>query len=195
MCDYNNQLKTLLKSFQSGTLDINDDNQFNNFIDILFKEFLKKLTNPELKIKYFDNFPFDIHPNGIKYNKPGDIGIDCVASFEEPEWSIIPGMNVLVPLGISVEPKPGYATIIAPRSSIVKTPLIQPNSIGIIDCGYRGELKIPFKNTEGSLHKIKRGERICQLIVIPAIIAKIIKVDQLSDTERGSTGFGDSGKF
>ncbi len=98
--------------------------------------------------------------------------------------------------GISIELPPGYEAQIRPRSSISKKDLILVNSPGTIDSDYRGELKVRFKElnshvTNPQIYDI--GDRIAQLIVVPVPQVKFVEVKELSDTKRGSGGFGSTG--
>lgn len=80
------------------------------------------------------------------------------------------------------------------QSSLHKTPLRIPNSVGIIDSDYVGEICAIFDNVSCKDYTIKRGERIAQLIVMPIIKTNVIEVDDLGETERGENGFGSTGK-
>lgn len=110
---------------------------------------------------------------------------------------------VLVGLGFMAEPPKGYYLEIVPRSSIgLKTDLRQPNSVGIIDQDYRGEVKVMYESRVRKTpldyacvieHKIKAGDRIAQMILRKMEEADLVEVDELSETERGSGGFGSTG--
>ena len=97
--------------------------------------------------------------------------------------------------GIKIQLPEGWLAMILPRSSIgAKTPLRLSNSVGLIDSGYRGELGILYDNTSNELYTMNAGERIAQLLVMPSYRFKAEVVDVLADSDRGETGFGDSGK-
>lgn len=97
--------------------------------------------------------------------------------------------------GIKIQLPEGWLAMILPRSSIgAKTPLRLSNSVGLIDSGYRGELGILYDNTSNELYTINAGERIAQLLVMPSHRFQAEVVDSLEDSDRGETGFGDSGK-
>jgi len=182
-------LKSLMQNHIPTQNNINCD--IDNFD---CQAIVKRFLNPNLKVKYLDNFPFDIHPDGVKYQKEGDVGIDIVASIGLPYIEVEPGEEVNIPTGIAIEPDLGYATFLMPRSSLSKTPLMFRNSFGLIDPNYRGEMIIPLRNVGKASYAIERGERVAQLVVIPAIIANIVRVEQLSETVRGDKGFGSSGR-
>lgn len=94
--------------------------------------------------------------------------------------------------GLSIELEPGYAGFLFPRSSLSKTGLILANSVGVIDQGYTGEIKFRFKYIPGTI-KYDLGERIGQLVIQKVENVEIEQVDELSQTDRGSNGFGSSG--
>lgn len=111
----------------------------------------------------------------------------------------------LVGLGFMAEPPEGYYLEIVPRSSTgLKTPLRQPNSIGVIDNDYRGEvkamyeckkLKIKFAGEKSHFEPyiIKAGDRIAQMKLCKKYDADLVEVEELSETERGTGGFGSTG--
>ena len=127
------------------------------------------------------------------YAKDGDAGMDLVAT------KIISNTTFDVTYGtdLAMEIPKGFVGLIFPRSSIRKYELILSNSVGIIDSGYRGELQATFNKINH--HKIrvddyKVGDRICQITIIPHPIIQFVEVDDLSDSERSSGGFGSTGK-
>lgn len=107
--------------------------------------------------------------------------------------------------GISIEPPNGYHTEIFPRSSISKYDLILANSIGLVDESYRGEILVRFKyihafHADGislddhPIRKYKKGDKIAQLVLRKTEDMNILEVNELSDTKRGTGGFGSSGQ-
>lgn len=97
--------------------------------------------------------------------------------------------------GVKIQLPEGWLAFILPRSSIgAKTPLRLSNSVGLIDSGYRGELGILYDNTSDDKYFITKGDRIAQLLVMPSYRFQAKVVDSLEDSDRGETGFGDSGK-
>ena len=97
--------------------------------------------------------------------------------------------------GVKIQLPEGWLAMILPRSSMgTKTPLRLSNSVGLIDSGYRGELGVLYDNTSDEDYKIIAGDRIAQLLVMPSYRFKAEVVDVLADSDRGETGFGDSGK-
>lgn len=94
--------------------------------------------------------------------------------------------------GVAVEIPAGYVGLVFPRSSIANTHLTLSNSVGVIDSGYRGEIKAKFR--KGGSKGYKVGERIAQLIIMPYPEVTFEEVDELSDSDRGTGGYGSSGK-
>lgn len=115
--------------------------------------------------------------------------------FYQPESAIIePHQTQYITLGIAVEIPRGYMLMLAPRSSMSKTPLIIPNSFGVIDADYRGEIKAILHNTSDTPYLIQRGDRLVQGILVPVGALKLLEVERLSVTARGSGGIGSTGK-
>ena len=97
--------------------------------------------------------------------------------------------------GVKIQLPEGWLAFILPRSSIgAKTPLRLSNSVGLIDSGYRGELGILYDNTSDKDYHINQGDRIAQLLIMPSYRFQAKVVDILASSDRGETGFGDSGK-
>lgn len=99
-----------------------------------------------------------------------------------------------IPLGVAVEIPKGHMGLLVPRSSMSKTPLRCANSVGIIDEDYRGEISIVYENVSCKDYTIARGDRIAQLIIVPIKLVDVVEVDELTATERGSGGYGSTGK-
>lgn len=115
--------------------------------------------------------------------------------FYQPESiTIEPHQTQYVTLGIAMEIPKGYMLMLAPRSSMSKTPLIIPNSFGVIDADYRGEIKGIFKNTSNDAYLIQKGDRLLQGILVPVGALKLLEVDELTETVRGTGGIGSTGK-
>jgi dUTP pyrophosphatase len=124
------------------------------------------------------------------YSKVGDAGMDLTITNikENTSFSITYGF------GIAMEIPKGYVGLIFPRSSVRNQDLILSNCVGVIDSGYRGELQATFKKTQG-LDSISYnfGERGAQIIILPYPTIYMTEVPELSDTERGTGGFGSTG--
>ena len=121
----------------------------------------------------------------------GDAGLDLYV-LEDLEFK--PGETKLIKLGISCEPKDGIAYFLMPRSSISKTPLRMSNSIGLIDGGYRGEIMACCDNIKGESYTAKEGERLFQLVSADCSDISYELKEELSESSRGSGGFGSTGK-
>jgi len=126
--------------------------------------------------------------------KPGDAGVDLRSSVDV---TIPPGGHrALVPTGIAIAIPEGYAGFVQPRSGLaLKHGITCLNTPGLIDSGYRGELKVLLVNTDPTeAFEITRGERIAQLVIQAVVEPVFVEVDSLDDSERGAGGFGHSGR-
>lgn len=140
-----------------------------------------------------------LNPNAIipQYAKPGDAGMDLVATSQEFEKNAAGRRLQVYGTGLAFEIPEGYVGLIFPRSSIAKTELSLTNCVGVIDSGYRGEVKFKFaidgesRATNEGTYKI--GDRIGQIIIMPFPQVNFEEVTELSDSERGTGGFGSSG--
>ena len=122
---------------------------------------------------------------------------DAAADLYAMETVVVEG-NTLgnkIRTGVKIQLPEGWLALILPRSSMgTKTPLRLSNSVGLIDSGYRGELGVLYDNISDTPYTINAGDRIAQLLVMPSYRFQAKRVDILSDSDRGETGFGDSGK-
>lgn len=124
------------------------------------------------------------------YSKVGDAGMDLTITKEIENTTF----SVSYGFGIAMEIPKGYVGLIFPRSSVRNQDLILSNCVGVIDSGYRGELQATFKKTQGlDSIKYKVGERGAQIIILPYPTIYMTEVPELSDTERGTGGFGSTG--
>jgi dUTP pyrophosphatase len=122
----------------------------------------------------------------------GDAGLDLRAS--EPA-TIGPGERAQVGTGVAVQIPPGHAGLVLPRSGLaLRHGIALVNAPGLIDAGYRGELRVLLLNTDrGHGFTLEPGDRIAQLLVVPFAQLDPIEVPELDDSERGIGGFGSSG--
>jgi len=123
------------------------------------------------------------------YAKPGDAGLDLTATsvnFDETTRKLSVGF------GLAAEIPAGHVGLLFPRSSIHKTGMILSNCVGVIDSGYRGEIRSIFYVPAGA-KPYAVGDRCAQLIVMPYPQVQVIEADELSDTVRGAGGFGSTG--
>ena len=122
---------------------------------------------------------------------------DAAADLYAPIDQTIPAHSYgnMIKTGVKIQLPEGWLAMILPRSSMgVKTPLRLSNSVGLIDSGYRGELGVIYDNTSDNDYQVNAGDRIAQLLVMPSYRFQANVVDILSSSDRGETGFGDSGK-
>ena len=122
---------------------------------------------------------------------PGDAGLDLAAC---ESVTLEPGERATVPTGIAVEIPPGYAGFVQPRSGLAARHGIGVvNSTGLIDSGYRGEIRVVLLNTDARHpFTVEPGMRIAQLVVAPVAAVRIVEVDELAASKRGGQGFGSS---
>jgi len=120
---------------------------------------------------------------------PGDAGLDLV-SCERVE--LAPGERALVGTGLAVAIPEGYAGFVQPRSGLAsKHGISIVNTPGLVDSGYRGELRVTLLNTDRrETFVVEPGMRIAQLVVVPVPELELVEVDELPETERGVRGFG-----
>ena len=110
------------------------------------------------------------------------------------EIKIAPHQTVLIPTGLSMELPLGYAGLIYARSGLAtKKGLAPANKVGVVDCDYRGEVKVALHNHSEVEQVVSPAERIAQLVITPYIWADFNEVDELSSTVRGAGGFGSTG--
>lgn len=127
------------------------------------------------------------------YSKDGDAGMDLVATSIISETTT----DVTYGIGIALEIPRGFVGLIFPRSSVRKYDLALTNCVGVIDSGYRGELRATFKKTNwlkgDSSEKYQLGDRIAQIMIIPYPQIQFEEVIELSNSDRGTGGFGSTG--
>ena len=126
------------------------------------------------------------------YAKPGDAGLDLRST---EDIVIEPGQRALIGTGIALAIPQGYAGFVQPRSGLaIKQGMTLVNTPGLIDSGYRGEIRIIALNTDKEhAIAIKRGDRIAQLVIQEVPAVELVEVEELSSSERADTGFGSSG--
>lgn len=124
---------------------------------------------------------------------PSDAGLDLHAL---ESCTLAPGERALIPTGIAVEIPDGHAGLVVPRSGLaVEHGIALVNAPGLIDSGYRGELRVLLLNTDrDQACELYAGERIAQLVIIAIETPRIVEATVLSESERGTGGFGSSGR-
>ena len=144
----------------------------------------------KLKIKPFNK---DIHKMYKNHNHfhPGDSGLDIYIIENQ---IINPGETIRLKLGISCENLDAKSYFLMPRSSISKTPLRLANSVGLIDAGYRGEIMAAVDNIKDFAYEVEIGQRLFQIVAMDGSAIHFELGDHLSETNRGTDGFGSTGK-
>lgn len=128
------------------------------------------------------------------YGSAGAAAADLYACLET-SVTIDPGQTVFIPTGLSMEIPAGCAGLIYARSSMgAKRGLAPANKVGVIDSDYRGEIKVVLFNHSAEAQTVEPGERIAQMIITPVLTPAYEEVEALSDTDRGTGGFGSTGK-
>lgn len=112
----------------------------------------------------------------------------------DAEITVAPHTTVVVPTGLALELPLGYAGLIYARSGLAtKKGLAPANKVGVVDCDYRGEVKVALHNHSEVTQTVSPGERIAQLVITPYLTAEFVERDELSSTVRGAGGFGSTG--
>lgn len=126
--------------------------------------------------------------------QPGDAGLDLYAAIDITLEA--GGGRALVPTGLAISIPEGYAGFVQPRSGLaLKHGVTCLNTPGLIDSGYRGELKVILVNTDpAQSYEVKKGERIAQLVIQEVAQTRLKEVDELPPSDRGEGGFGSTGK-
>lgn len=120
-------------------------------------------------------------------------GADLYACIEN-EITVNPHETVLIPTGLAIELPEGFAGLIYARSGLAtKKGLAPANKVGVVDCDYRGEVKVALHNHSGVPQTVAVQERVAQLVIAPYVTAEFIEKEELSDTVRGAGGFGSTG--
>lgn len=123
----------------------------------------------------------------------GDAGLDLYAC---EAAHLGPGERWSIGTGVAVEIPEGHAGLVLPRSGLARDHGISlVNSPGLIDAGYRGEVRVLLLNTDpADIFRIEPGERIAQLVIAPIALAEPVEVEALTESGRGDGGFGSSGR-
>ena len=127
------------------------------------------------------------------YARAGDAGLDLLAA---ADVDIAPGARTAIPTGIAVAIPEGYAGFVHARSGrALREGLALVNAPGLIDSGYRGEIKVIVVNLDLSEPVyVKRGDKIAQLVIQPVEYVELLELDELPESQRGEGGFGSTGR-
>ena len=143
-----------------------------------------------LRIKALSKSVKNMYKNHGHFHE-GDAGLDL---FVIEKQTISSGQTVRIKFGISCENMDKKPYLLMPRSSISKTPLRLCNSIGLIDAGYRGEIMAAVDNVKQEKYEIDIGQRLFQIVSMDGGPISFELTDELSQTKRGTDGFGSTGK-
>jgi len=130
------------------------------------------------------------------YQSAHAAGLDLLAAVpEDAPVTLAPGKYALIPTGLTIALPAGYEAQIRPRSGLAaKHGVTVLNAPGTVDADYRGEISVPLINHGDMPFQIRRGERIAQMVIASVVRVELIPVAALSATERGSGGFGSTGR-
>ena len=121
-------------------------------------------------------------------------GADLYACLDSP-IDLGPGETVMIPTGLAFEIPPGWVGLVFARSSLgTRQGLAPANKVGVIDADYRGEVLVSLLNHSSQTRTIEPGDRIAQLVITPCMEACYTWAEELSDTARGTGGFGSTGR-
>jgi dUTP pyrophosphatase len=150
------------------------------------------MTTAKIALKVLDE---RIRPHLPAYATPGSAGMDLRACIEAP-LTLEPGQTALIPTGIAIHiADPGLAAIILPRSGLGhKHGIVLGNLVGLIDSDYQGQLMVSCWNRGSAAFEVKPMERLAQLVLVPVVQAAFVEVGDFHESQRGSGGFGSSGR-
>lgn len=126
------------------------------------------------------------------YAHPGDAGADLVAA---EDVDLAPGARATVRTGVAIALPAGFAAFVLPRSGLAsRSGVTVLNAPGTVDASYRGEIQVTLLNTDRTQAvRLRRGDRIAQLVVQPVARARFVQADLLPGSHRGTGGFGSTG--
>ena len=143
-----------------------------------------------MKVKIVNHSPFDLP----SYATPFSAGMDLRANLEQPV-TLAPLERAMIPTGLHIELPAGYEAQVRPRSGLAaKHGISIVNAPGTIDADYRGEIKVILVNLSNEPFTIEAGERIAQMVVARHETVEWEPVEVLEESQRGSGGFGSTGK-
>jgi dUTP diphosphatase len=128
-----------------------------------------------------------------RFAHPGDAGLDLHAA---QAITLQPGERGVIGCGLAVAIPHGYVGLVSPRSgTAVSMGLSMVNTPGVVDAGYRGEVRLVLINLDPSSPlEVKRGDRVAQLVVVPLAAVEVVETEELPDSRRGEDGFGSTGR-
>jgi dUTP pyrophosphatase len=178
-----------------GQYGLNISVGFEEGPDVYLSDILNELnerletleTTPTVRFK-------KLRPDAVlpEYKTPGAAGMDLVACVDEPVL-LWPDAVACISTGLAMELPPGWEAQVRPRSGLAVKGVAVANAPGTVDCDYRGEVKVILRN-HGEQLVVHKGDRIAQLVIARVAQAKLVEVDELSESVRGAGGFGSTGK-
>ncbi len=194
------ELLTMIENFQNMSKDINgsEDLELNQYVEELKKVYdLDEKSTETYEYKVTTKFINNSNNEDPTYAKEGDSGFDLRAFIDEPV-TLKPLERKLIPTGLKFELSPNTELQVRPRSGMaLKHGISVLNTPGTVDEGYRGDVGIIAVNLSNEDYTIQPGERIAQAVIMNVIghrLSNLEKVENLTETERGDTGYGSSGK-
>tara|TARA_R110001599_G_scaffold24802_1_gene89091 strand:+ start:3542 stop:4141 length:600 start_codon:yes stop_codon:yes gene_type:complete len=194
------ELLTMIENFQNMSKDINgsEDLELNQYVEELKKVYdLDEKSTETYEYKVTTKFINNSNNEDPTYAKEGDSGFDLRAFIEEP-LTLKPLERKLIPTGLKFELSPNTELQVRPRSGMaLKHGISVLNTPGTVDEGYRGDVGIITVNLSNEDYTIQPGERIAQAVIMNVVghrLSNLEKVENLTETERGDTGYGSSGK-
>jgi dUTP pyrophosphatase len=198
-----NELLTMIETFQNLSKEMNGsvDEELDSYVNQLKKLYgengMETPTYTEMLNKKTTKFINNSNNPDPTYAKEGDSGFDLRAFIDEPV-TLKPLERKLIPTGLKFELSPNTELQVRPRSGMaLKHGISVLNTPGTVDEGYRGDVGIIAVNLSNEDYTIEPGERIAQAVIMNVIghrVSNLQKVETLTETERGDTGYGSSGK-
>ena len=129
------------------------------------------------------------------YSTPGSAGLDLRACLDSP-LLLLPGQTVFIPTGLAIHINdPGLAAMVLPRSGLGhQHGIVLGNLVGLIDSDYQGPLMVSCWNRSDTAFTVQPFERIAQMVIVPVVQAHFRRVDEFENSQRGSGGFGSTGR-
>ena len=194
------ELLTMIENFQNMSKDVNvsEDLELNQYVEELKKVYdLDEKSTETYEYKITTKFINNSNNEDPTYAKEGDSGFDLRAFIDEPV-TLKPLERKLIPTGLKFELSPNTELQVRPRSGMaLKHGISVLNTPGTVDEGYRGDVGIIAVNLSNEDYTIQPGERIAQAVIMNVVghrLSNLEKVENLTETERGDTGYGSSGK-
>ena len=150
------------------------------------------MTSARVALKVLDE---RIRPYLPTYATAGSAGMDLRACIDKP-INLEPGQTTLIPTGIAIHiADPGLAALILPRSGLGhKHGIVLGNLVGLIDSDYQGQLMVSCWNRSSTVFELKPMERLAQLMLVSIVQASFVETGDFHESQRGSGGFGSSGR-